>query len=305
MPNCLFCYKDAGDQEYHSHCAILFFNMDVLPELKTDKQLLKELAEKTVDMHVAVTGVQPKLTVTLADTNIPITVGLWSDYILKPQHDVLAGVPETEDLTMHLAAIFGIAVCKHTLLRSSDGTLVYVAKRFDRVKGEKLHMEDFCQLSELPTESKYKGSYERAGKLILKYSTTSGSDVRNYFQRLVFCFLTGNNDMHLKNFSLLHLENDIILSPAYDLLNVNLVFPKDQEETALLLNGKKKNIKRRDFEALGTILNIPEKIRSDVYRTFTSHNTAVYDLINASFLSVKAKVSYWEIWSKKQQIFEE
>jgi len=307
MSNCLFCYKDAETQEYHNRCVKRFFNTDALPELKMNKQLLKELAEKTIDNHVAITGVQPKLSVTLdnnTDNGRLTIVGLWGEYILKPQHDELAGMPETEDLTMHIAEIFGIAVCRHTLLRASDGSLVYIAKRFDRIKGEKVHMEDFCQLSGFPTENKYKGSYERAGKLILTYSTNSGLDVLNYFERLVFCYLTGNNDMHLKNFSLLHLENGIALSPAYDLLNVNLVFPKDQEETALLLNGKKKNIKLKDFEALGTILNIPEKVRSNVYKKFQSRQTTVHDLINASFLNTASKETYWEIWNKKQQIFE-
>lgn len=306
MAHCLFCYKDAGTQEYHSQCVKRFFNTDVLPELDMNRQLLKDLAEEIIGNHVAVTGVQPKLSVTFENNagNGRLTiVGLWGEYILKPQHEELAAMPETEDLTMHLAEIFGIATCKHTLLSASDGSLVYIAKRFDRVKEQKVHMEDFCQLSEFPTENKYKGSYERAGKLILTHCTNSGLDVLNYFERLLFCYLTGNNDMHLKNFSLLHLENSIVLSPAYDLINVNLVFPKDQEEMALLLNGKKKNIKLRDFEALGTVLNIPEKVRANVYKKFTSKNAEVYKLINASFLDVERKRMYGEIWNKKQEIF--
>ncbi|WP_245705488.1 HipA domain-containing protein [Chitinophaga filiformis] len=278
-----------------------------MPELKMDKQLLKDLAEKTISKHIAVTGVQPKLSVTLeknTGNGRLIIVEIWGEYILKPRHEELPAMPETEDLTMHLAEIFNIAVCNHTLLRATDGTLVYIAKRFDRANGKKVHVEDFCQLAEFPTENKYKGSYERAGKLILAYCTNSGLDVLKYFELLLFCYLTGNNDMHLKNFSLLHLENSIALSPAYDLLNVNLVFPKDQEELALLLNGKKKNIKLRDFEALGIVLNIPEKVRHNIYKKFKSQNTAVYELIQASFLNAEAKDTYWEIWNKKQQIFE-
>ncbi|MCF6403685.1 HipA domain-containing protein [Chitinophaga filiformis] len=307
MPNCLFCYNDAGDQEYHGRCAKRFFNTETMPELTLDKQLLKDLAEKTISKHIAVTGVQPKLSVTLEKNtgNGRLTiVGVWGEYILKPQHDELPAMPETEDLTMHLAGIFGIAVCNHTLLRATDATLVYIARRFDRVNGKKVHVEDFCQLAEFLTENKYKGSYERAGKLILTYCTNSGLDVLKYFELLLFCYLTGNNDMHLKNFSLLHLENSIALSPAYDLLNVNLVFPKDQEEMALLLNGKKKNIKLRDFEALGTVLNIPEKVRYNIYKKFKSYNTEVYKLIQASFLEAGAKERYWEIWNDKQKIFE-
>lgn len=307
MPNCLFCYKDSGNQEYHSKCAKQFFNTEIMPELNLDRQLLKDLAEKAISQHIAVTGVQPKLSVTLEKNkgNGRLTiVGLWGEYILKPQHEELNSMPETEDLTMHLAEIFNIAVCNHTLLRATDGNLVYIAKRFDRKKGTKIHVEDFCQLSEFLTENKYKGSYEKAGKLILTYCTNSGLEVLRYFELLLFCYLTGNNDMHLKNFSLLHLENSIALSPAYDLLNVNLVFSKDQEEMALLLNGKKKNIELRDFEALGIVLNIPEKVRHNIYQKFKSYNTEVHNLINASFLNTDAKDIYWEIWNKKQKIFE-
>jgi serine/threonine-protein kinase HipA len=278
-----------------------------MPELNLDRQLLKDLAEKAISQHIAVTGVQPKLSVTLEKNkgNGRLTiVGLWGEYILKPQHEELNSMPETEDLTMHLAEIFNIAVCNHTLLRATDGNLVYIAKRFDRKKGTKIHVEDFCQLSEFLTENKYKGSYEKAGKLILTYCTNSGLEVLRYFELLLFCYLTGNNDMHLKNFSLLHLENSIALSPAYDLLNVNLVFSKDQEEMALLLNGKKKNIELRDFEALGIVLNIPEKVRHNIYQKFKSYNTEVHNLINASFLNTDAKDIYWEIWNKKQKIFE-
>lgn len=307
MPNCLFCYKDAGDEEYHSKCAKRFFNTESVPELNLDKHLLKDLAEKTVSQHIAVTGVQPKLLVTLEKNkgNSRLTIiELWGEYILKPQHEKLDNMPEAEDLTMHLAEIFDISVCNHTLLRATDGSLVYIAGRFDRVKGEKIHVEDFCQLSEFLTEKKYKGSYEKGGKLIQKYCTNSGLDILRYFELLLFCYLTGNNDMHLKNFSLLHLENGIALSPAYDLLNVNLVFPKDQEEMALLLNGKKKNIKLRDFEALGIVLNIPEKVRRNIYRKFQSFNAEVHNMINASFLGTKAREDYWEIWTKKQKLFE-
>ncbi|HLX66401.1 MAG TPA: HipA domain-containing protein, partial [Puia sp.] len=120
---------------------------------------------------------------------------------------------------------------------------------------------------------------------------------------LIFCYLTGNNDMHLKNFSLLYLEDSIELSPAYDLLNVNLVFPKDKEETALLLGGKKSNIKLRDFDALGKLLSIPDKAAANSYDKFRSGQESVQQLINASFLDDEMKAGYWEIWNHKQKLF--
>jgi len=306
MSNCLLCYKDAGDQQYHAGCAKRFFGIEAMPELTLNKQLLKELAEQTVNQRISVTGVQPKLSVSLekAKGNNRLTiVNLWGEYILKPQHDELPAMPETEDLTMHLAGLFGISVCKHSLLHASDGNLVYIARRFDRIGNKKIHMEDFCQLSEFLTENKYKGSYERAGKLILRYCTDTGLDALRYFELLIFCYLTGNNDMHLKNFSLLYLEDSIALSPAYDLLNVNLVFPKDKEETALLLSGKKSNIKLKDFDTLGQLLQIPDKVKINSYNKFRSNEESVRHLINESFLDNEKKAGYWEIWNQKQKIF--
>ena len=307
MSNCLMCYKDAGDREFHEKCAKRFFKMASMPELELDKRLLKRLAEETINKRIAITGVQPKLSLTLekvGQTGSRLTiVGLWGTFILKPQHDKIPFMPETEDLTMHLASLFGIEVCAHTLLRATDGNLVYIAKRFDREKGKKIHMEDFCQLSEFLTENKYKGSYEKAGKLILKYCTNTGIDALKYFELLLFSYLTGNNDMHLKNFSVLHLDKMITLSPAYDLINVNLINPRDKEELALMLSGKKTNIRLMDFEALGKLLAIPEKVRKSCYEKYSTANKPVHDLIMSSFLANGNRQKYWTIWQKKQAIF--
>lgn len=306
MLRCWFCYKDSGKEEYHSKCSNLFFGTDEVPLLQLDNNLLEKLADKTINKHIAVTGVQPKLSVTLdksKNQNRLTITGLWGEYILKPQHAAYPYMPETESLTMHLAAEFKIHVCEHTLLKATDGRLVYIAKRFDRNKGNKIHVEDLCQLSEFLTENKYKGSYEKTGKLISAYCAHTGLDTLNYFELVLFSYLSGNNDMHLKNFSLVHGENGIALSPAYDLLNVNLINPKDDEELALTLNGKNKKIKISDFTALASTLKIPGKATQNIYKKFSSANAAVKRLIDASFLGKKEKKKYWEIWMKKQEIF--
>ena len=306
MANCWFCYQDAGDAEYHAKCSKRFFGIDKMPELVLNNNLLKELAEKTINKRIAVTGVQPKLSVTLEkskEENRLTIVGLWGEYILKPQHDRFPSMPETEDLTMHLASLFRIKVCDHTLLKATDGSLVYLAKRFDRVKGKKVHMEDLCQLSEFQTENKYKGSYEKAGKLILKYCTNKGLDTLEYFEVVLFSYLTGNNDMHLKNFSVLHLEGSYELSPAYDLLNANLVNPKDDDELGLTISGKKKKIKLADFVTLADALNIPAKARENSFKKLSSATDRANDLIDRSFLTEDEKVRYKEIWLQKQKIF--
>ena len=308
MKNCWFCYKDSGEYDYHPKCAKRFFGSETAPTLQLDNVLLKQLAEQTINKSIALTGVQPKLSVTLEkgkEGNRLTIVGLWGEYILKPQHDGYPQMPETEDLTMHIASVFKIPVCQHTLLKASDGSMVYMAKRFDRDNGKKIHMEDLCQLSEFQTENKYKGSYERVGRLIAQYCTNTGLDTLNYFELVLFSYLSGNNDMHLKNFSVLYTDGGIELSPAYDLLNVNLVNPKDTEELALTIGGKKSRFKLRDFAALANGLKIPEKAFVNILKKFSSKNNMVEELINHSFLDNTAKETYLKIWMDKQRIFEQ
>lgn len=279
------------------------FGTTELPTLILDKKLLNELAKNTVNQRIAVTGVQPKLSVELEDVKGEgkrlTIVGLWGNYILKPQHAHFNQMPEVEDLTMHLASIFKIDTCEHCIMEASDGTYVYIAKRFDRKDGKKIHMEDLCQLGEFQTEQKYNSSYERCGKLISKYCTNSGLDVINYFELLVFSFLTGNNDMHMKNFSVLHKNGEIQLSPAYDLINGNLVNPTDNEDLAMTLNGRKRKIGRRDFVAIVNTLKIPEATIKRVLNKFASQNAKVFELIDQSYMSEEFKEEYKLIWSSK------
>ena len=305
MNNCWFCYKDSEDAKYHPACAKKFFGTPEVPMLQLDDALIESLAKQTVNQRIAVTGVQPKLSLTMLkekENNRLTIVGLWGEFILKPQHHGYHMMPETEDLTMHLAELFKIPVCKHTLLEASNGSIVYIARRFDRVDGKKIHIEDLCQLSEFLTENKYKSSYEKAGKLVAKHCY-KGLDVLSYFELVLFSYLCGNNDMHLKNFSLMHQPEGIVLSPAYDLLNVNLLNPKDEEELALTLNGKKAKLKLSDFKALADNLNINEKVYNNSFKLFSSKNEQAIDLIDRSFLNEKMKKEYKEIWMKKQELF--
>jgi len=163
-------------------------------------------------------------------------------------------------------------------------------------------MEDFCQLAEFQTEQKYNSTYERCGKLIQKYCHSVGLDLLNYFEILVFSFLSGNNDMHMKNFSVLHLENEIKLAPAYDLTNGQLINPKDKEDMALQLNGRKKRISRHDFEQLATVLGISPVVCNRVLKKFTTEPTKVSELIDQSFLNDDYKAGYKKIWTSKLEI---
>lgn len=298
MANCLFCYKPVQTGDYHTACSRTFFGTTQVPYLELDQEKLKKLAEVTVTERLALTGVQPKISLSLKGEkgNKRLTlVGLWGDYILKPQSKEYLLMPEVEDLTMHLAALFKIETAKHALIRTSTGELAYITKRFDRKKGKKIHVEDLCQLSQLLTEQKYNSSYERVGKIIKQFASNTGLDAIKYFRLVLFSFLTGNNDMHLKNFSLMHTNHGVLLSPAYDLINVNLIYPKDKEDMALTLGGRKRKIKRSDFNQLAQSLGISELVRNNIYKDFRKNADKVKELIDHSFLTDDYKEKYVQI----------
>lgn len=230
------------------------FGTSALPDLELDDASFRLAAERHVSESLTVPGVQKKLSLGLSKkgkgTRLTI-VDYPTGFILKPQADI-PNLPESENLVMQLAEIAGIETVPHGLIPMRDGSLSYIVRRVDRTPMGKMAMEDFCQLSGRLTEQKYSGSYEACKKVLSSYSSRVGADVAEFFYRLLFCFLTLNSDMHLKNFSLIETDHGYVLSPAYDLLPVNLVFPADQDETALTLNGKKKNIRWKDFLAFAS-----------------------------------------------------
>lgn len=260
---------------------------------------LDQLAEQVIRAQTSLTGVQPKLSLNLDkhDGCSRLTIeGLWGDYIFKPQTESYVQLPENEDLTMHLAEAAKISVVPHSLIRLADGKLGYITKRIDRQEnGEKIDMEDMCQLTLHPTEYKYKGSHEQIAKTILQYSNTPKLDLTNYMQLLLFCFVTGNNDMHLKNFSLYRPSEGYQLTPAYDLLNVAIANPKDKEELALTLVGKKAKLRLADFlnaaKTMGLEENVVQRLVAGLHKVFPKWQ----QLIKDSFLSDDQKQAYEEL----------
>ena len=245
------------------------------------------------------TGVQPKLSLHLNEHegNKRLTiVGLWGGYICKPQTPQYEMMPEVEDLTMHLAEVARIDVVPHTLMRMADDTLCYLTRRIDRTQtGEKIAMEDMCQLTERQTEHKYKSSYERIGKAVLEYSSLPKMDVTNFFELVLFSWLTGNNDMHLKNFSLYEAADKIRLTPAYDLLNAAIINPNDDEELALTLNGRKKKLKREDFIKSAATMGIENMIVERLINKYIKLLPKFEAVIQNSFLSTELKGKYGEL----------
>jgi serine/threonine-protein kinase HipA len=301
MKRCLFCYQELqnGETDFHPQCSKKMFGSATPPVLPYTREHISELAEQVIRSQTTITGVQPKLSLDLNDKerNTPqrfTIVGLWGKYILKPQTDLYPQLPENEDLTMHLAKIAGISAVPHSLIRFADGELCYITKRIDRDgKGNKLYMEDMCQLSERLTEHKYKGSYELIAKLILRFSTVPKLDLVNFWQQVLFCWLTGNADMHLKNFSLYaQTQGNYVLTPAYDMLSTSLAIPDDTEELALTLNGKKRKINRSDFEKAFVQSGLDIKVIHNLFQRFESIISQWYALINNSFLNDEQKERY-------------
>lgn len=278
-------------------CKPSFFGLKKLPVLDLSEVILKAIAEETVNKGLTVPGVQKKISLHLIDgENSRLTlVGYPAGYILKPQTEEYASLPETEDLTMDMAEATDIKVVPHGLIELQTKQYAYITKRVDRIGNKKFAMEDFCQLSERLTEDKYKGSYEQCAKIIREYSSRPGVDIAEFFLRLVFCFVTGNSDMHLKNFSLMEYEPgsfEYILSPAYDLLPVNIVNPLDTEETALTMLGKKNNLRGKDFLIFAKNISLADKAAERLIEKVVSQEDVYLQMIENSFLKDDLKAKY-------------
>ena len=301
MAKCLYCYKELNDGEidFHKSCSKKIFGTISVPDLSYTRDNLNDLAKQLIRSQTTLTGVQAKLSLDInkgaKGEGVRFTiVGLWGRYILKPQTDMFAHLPEVEDLTMHLAEIAKINVVPHSLIRFADGELCYITRRIDRTdKGEKLPMEDMCQLTERLTEYKYKGSYEQIAKAIQKFSSVPKLDLVNYWEQVVFSWVTGNADMHLKNFSLFCKENgNYTLTPAYDMLSTALVMPEDTEELALTLNAKKRKIRKDDFVKSMLMSGLDNKIIENIFSKFFKVKDKWFEFIDISFLPDEMKNNY-------------
>ena len=298
---CLYCYRElkTGEKDYHPSCAKKMFGTPEAPELPYGHSQIHQLAKSVIRTQTTVPGVQAKLSMDIQrveHTTRFTIVGLSGRYILKPQTEQYAELPENEDLTMHMAEQVGIAVVPHCLARFADGRCGYLSTRSDRTgKGEKIAREDLCQLSEQLTEYKYRGSYEQISKIVNRLSAAPMLDVVNFWQVVLFSWLTGNSDMHLKNFSLYAPKGKHVLSPAYDLLNTLIVVPSDPEELALNLNGKKRKISWRDWSAAMTLSGVPEKVQENMRKRFVQAFPQWEETILHSFLTPEMQEKYLTI----------
>ena len=265
-------------------------SFEVLPATSLTDEILDSYAADAVGKGITVPGVQKKLSVPLYEGSRAC--------IIKPQVKEFRAMPEAECLVMDMAERLGIRTAEHALIPYDDGVL-YIAKRMDRVfhadgSMEKLNMEDFCQLSGRLTDAKYKSSYEQCGKVIRQYSTRPEADLIEFFIRVVFSFITGNSDMHLKNFSLIEsgVGGGYVLSPAYDLLPVNVIMPEDTEEMALTLNGKKRKLKRKDFIAFAETLKLSSSHAGNLIDSLTGKKRLLLEMVEESQLPEDMKKTF-------------
>lgn len=288
--NCLCCNKELANDDvlWHKSCIKHFFGSNTIPVISSQ---IDSDVETNISQGKSVTGVQPKLSYTKVNQigNKKTTTFFQNDYIIKPNTKEFKEIAEAEYVVMTLARMVKIRVADFGLIKDDKGNYVYIVKRFDRNNSHKIHVEDFCQLLELPTENKYQGSYEQcAKKVIMKYSNLIQFDLVEFYIRVIFSYLTLNSDMHLKNFSLIE-ANNITLSPQYDLLPVQLLV-NDNEDLALTLHGKKKNLGRNDFITFGKNINIlkPERIIDNLL----GYEKLFYKTIQESILSPDLKEKF-------------
>lgn len=305
MSKCLYCYKtiDANQEgDYHPQCIKAFFGTTHAPVLPYRLSEMEQLAKETAELSITVPGVQPKLSLGWIKTELEnehqgrltIMDALEGQYILKPQNTNYQQMPENEHLSMKLAALFKIDVVPFNMIRLESGELCYITKRIDRKPdGSKIHMIDFLQILEL--EDKYKGTMELVGKTIGDLSVNTLLDKLRFFELTVFNYIIGNNDMHQKNFSMWLLDMGWILSPAYDLLNVKIILPKDNEDMALLFGGKKKNFNKSYFDRFATVLKLNDKQKNAVYKRLKLWLPQAVELVNLSFLTEDHKTAYKEL----------
>lgn len=313
MSKCLYCYQELeeGQVDYHPACARKFFGSETAPILPYTRDNMSELARQVIRTSASITGVQAKMSldVNRGGKSEPAKftiVGLWGKYILKPQSGRYPCLPELEDLTMKMAEAACIRTARHTLIRLADGELGYLTLRMDRGrKGEKISMLDMCQLTNRLTEHKYYGTYKQLAETIKKYSSAPMLDVQRFWEVVLFSWITGNSDMHCKNFSLVDTENgEYALAPAYDLLAVLLADPYDTEEMAMsfTVGGDKSGFDRNSFMNAFTQSGIPTAVADKMIERMKGYLPQWQELISQSFLPEKMKTEYGCLLAKRMAL---
>lgn len=296
MNRCPITYELCGTEKYSEKGL-----RQIAPKLTALNDLPFTAAEQRQEAanranKLSIQGVQPKLSAIISVVNQQFEiVDQFGNYIIKPQNDIFPELPENEDVTMKMAKVYGLEVPFHGLVYSKDGSLSYFIKRFDRYsKGKKYATEDFAQLSGNSRDTKYDYTMEKLVKVIDDYCTFPAIAKADFFKRILFCFITGNEDMHLKNFSVITKAGKTTLAPVYDFLNSSISIKNPQEELALSLKGKKSNFRATEIidyyakERLELSDKTIDVILSDMNKSISKWT----ELVEISFLSDVMKEKY-------------
>ncbi len=307
MNRCPITYEPCGTAKYSEKglkmISTKLIGLNDLPY--TASELRREAANRAKKLSIQ--GVQPKLSasISIVDQEFKV-VDQFGTYIIKPQNDIFPELSENEDLTMRMAKVLGINVPFHGMVYGKDGSLSYFIKRFDRYgKGKKYATEDFAQLTGNTRDTKYRFTMEKLVPVIEEFCTFPVVEKVEFFKRIVFCFVTGNEDMHLKNFSLITKNGKTTLAPAYDLLNSSIAIKSPEEEIALTLKGKKSNLKASDFtdSYAKERLQLNEKTIETILQDMFQAKQKWKDLISISFLSDGMKEKYSQILEHRLKMF--
>ncbi len=314
MRRCLCCGKALRTETahgWHTSCIKNFFGISQFPDIDVSKDILNQMVIDNTNRGFTVPGVQKKVSLHLSHEDNPrlTLVNYPTGYILKPQTDEYTALPELEYLVMQMAQASGIKTVPYALLRlhTQDNAFAYITRRIDRADNRMLAMEDFCQLDGRLTEDKYRGSYERCGKIISKYSSANGLDMTELYLRIVFSFAVGNSDMHLKNFSLIETaekSGKYVLSAAYDMLSTNVVLPADQEQLALTINGKKRNIRKKDFFVFAETIGITQKSAEKMIDKIVKLKDRYIVMCRESYLPAHMKTALESLIEQRMKLFE-
>ncbi len=295
MNTCPITYEPCKERYSTQGLKQLSRRLEGLEELPySAEEQIREAAARAPKMSIQ--GVQPKLSARLnVKSNRFEIVDTGGEFILKPQNPQFSQLPENEDLSMHLAAAAGIEIPLHGLVYSRDGSVTYFIRRFDRIsRNRKLAVEDFSQLLGMSRETKYDASMEKVAGVIEKYCTFPAIERIKLFRLTLVNFLIGNEDMHLKNFSLITRGDKIELSPAYDMINTTIALANPQEEIALPLKGRKRKLTPEillDYFGRER-LRLNEKIIAQAMERIESSLQIWRQLINRSFMNSEMKDKY-------------
>jgi serine/threonine-protein kinase HipA len=308
MNRCPITYELCGTEKYSEKgLRMIAPKLTFLNDLPyTAVELRQEAANRAKKLSIQ--GVQPKLSAAISIVGQEFKiVDQFGTYIIKPQNDLFPQLPENEDVTMRMAKVFGLDVPFHGMIYAKDGSLSYFIKRFDRYgKGNKLATEDFAQLTGNTRDTKYRFTMEKLIPVLDEYCSFPAIEKADFFKRILFCYVTGNEDMHLKNFSVITKNGKTTLTPVYDFLNSTIAIKNPEEEIALTLKGKKSNLKAADFIEYYAKdrLQLNDKTVAIILEQMQQVIPKWKELLEISFLSEDMKEKYLNLLETKTQMFQ-